>query len=247
MLQTLLDDKLWLKLKPILLDLNIYDKPNLRNIFTGILYRLRTGCPWRYLPDCFGKHNTVFKTFRRWTKLDKFMKIFKQLIKDPDMEWLSIDGTHIRAHQSSAGMGSSKAQAIAKSAGGNSTKIHMIVDAHGNPLDFLVSDGVTHDVKMALELIKNVALKETKLPNADRGYISKDFKSTLLEKGIHRNIPNRNNSLNSNNHMDWHIYKARHVVENIFATLKHFRGLATRYVILPFLISFKSRRFSMVY
>ena len=44
MLQTLLDDKLWLKLKPILLDLNIYDKPNLKNIFTGILYRLRARC-----------------------------------------------------------------------------------------------------------------------------------------------------------------------------------------------------------
>lgn len=90
MLQTLLNDKLWLKLKPIILDLNIYDKPNLRNIFTGILYRLKTGCPWRYLPECFGKYNTVFKTFRRWTKLDKFTKIFKQLIKDPDMEWLAL-------------------------------------------------------------------------------------------------------------------------------------------------------------
>ncbi|MEZ1447013.1 transposase, partial [Klebsiella pneumoniae] len=36
-------------------------------------------------------------------------------------------------------------------------------------------------------------------------------------------------SLKDNSHMDWHIYKARHVVENMFATLKHFRGLATRY------------------
>ena len=169
--RTMLTDKLWLKLKPILLDLNIYDKPNLRNIFTGILYRLKTGCPWRYLPECFGKCNTVFKTFRRWTKLDKFTKIFKQLIKDPDMEWLSIDGTHIRAHQSSAGAGSPKSEAIAKSAGGNSTKIHMIVDAHGNPLDFLVSDGATHDVKVAPELIKKVELKETKILNADRGYV----------------------------------------------------------------------------
>ncbi|MFU2109424.1 transposase [Glaesserella parasuis] len=48
-----------MKLKPIILDLNIYDKPNLRNIFTGILYRLKTGYPWRYLPECFGKYNTV--------------------------------------------------------------------------------------------------------------------------------------------------------------------------------------------
>ncbi len=154
MLQTLLNDKFWLKLKPILLDLNIYDKPNLRNIFTGILYRLKTGAHGDIYQNALEKPNTVFKAFRRWTKLDKFTKIFKQLIKDPDMGWLSIDGTHIRAHQSSAGIGNPKSEVIAKSAGGNSTKIHMIVDAHENPLKFLVSDGATHDVKLAPELIK---------------------------------------------------------------------------------------------
>lgn len=63
------------------------------------------------------------------------------LIQDPDMEWLSIDATHIRAHQSSVGSSDLESQAIAKSAGGNSTKIHLIVDAHGNPLDFIISDG----------------------------------------------------------------------------------------------------------
>ncbi len=98
MLQTILSDKLWLKLKPILLDLNIYDKSNLRNTFSGILYRLRTGCQWRYLPDCFGSSNNIFRAFRRWSKSGKLMKLFKALIKNPDMEWLSVDGTHIRAH-----------------------------------------------------------------------------------------------------------------------------------------------------
>ena len=227
--QTLLNDQLWLKLKPILLDLNIYDKPNLRNIFTGILFRLKTGCQWRYLPECFGKPNTVFKAFRRWSKLDKFSKIFKMLIQDPDMEWLSIDGTHIRAHQSSVGASSLETQAIAKSAGGNSTKIHLIVDAHGNPLDFIISDGVTHDVKIAPDLIGKVYLNETKLLNADRGYISEKVSESLSHQGVHPNIPNKRNSLSGNTHMDWHIYKARHVVENMFTTLKHFRGLATRY------------------
>ena len=227
--QTLLNDQLWLKLKPILLDLNIYDKPNLRNIFTGILFRLKTGCQWRYLPECYGKPNTVFKAFRRWSKLDIFSKVFKILIQDPDMEWLSIDGTHIRAHQSSSGSSDPEFQAIAKSAGGNSTKIHLIVDAHGNPLDFIISDGVTHDVKIAPDLIEKVDLKETKLLNADRGYISENISESLSQQGVHPNIPNKRNSLSGNAHMDWHIYKARHVVENMFATLKHFRGLATRY------------------
>ncbi|GGZ88615.1 hypothetical protein GCM10007161_20180 [Ignatzschineria indica] len=152
--------------------------------------------------------------------MDKFTKLFKQLIKDPDMEWLSIDGTHIRAHQSSVGIGNPKSEAIAKSAGGNSTKIHLIVDTHGNPLDFLVSDGATHDVKVAPELIKEVELKETKILNADRGYISEDFKMSLLKNEVHPNIPNKKNSLKDNSHMDWHICKARRVVENMFATLK---------------------------
>ena len=136
---------------------------------------------------------------------------------------------HIRAHQSSAGYPGSKSQAIAKSAGGNSTKIHLIVDAHGNPLDFIISDGVTHDVKIAPDLIEKVDLNETKLLNADRGYISEKMSEYLSQQGIHPNIPNKRNSLSGNAHMDWHIYKARHVVENMFATLKHFRGLATRF------------------
>ena len=229
MLQTILSDKLWLKLKPILLDLNIYDKSNLRNTFSGILYRLRTGCQWRYLPDCFGSSNNIFRAFRRWSKSGKLMKLFKALIKNPDMEWLSVDGTHIRAHQSSAGAKGSEPQAIAKSAGGNSTKIHLIVDAHGNPIKFIISDGVTHDIKIAPDLIEKVDMKETRVLNGDRGYISEDLSDSLLKQGVHPNIPNRKNSKTGNSHMDWHIYEARHVVENMFATLKHFRGLATRY------------------
>ncbi|WP_026879234.1 transposase, partial [Ignatzschineria larvae] len=55
MSRTMLTDKLWLKLKPILLDLNIYDKPNLRNIVEGILFRMRTGVPWRDIPEQFGR------------------------------------------------------------------------------------------------------------------------------------------------------------------------------------------------
>ena len=77
--RTMLNDQHWSKLKPILLDLNIYDKPNLRYIMEGILYRLRTGCPWRDIPECFGCHNTIFKSFRRWAKSNKLMTLFKKL------------------------------------------------------------------------------------------------------------------------------------------------------------------------
>ena len=71
------------------------------------------------------------------------MKIFKLLASDADIEWLFIDVSSIatqdvRAHQHSAGI---KNQDISKSIGGNSSKIHLAVDAHGNPIEFIISDG----------------------------------------------------------------------------------------------------------
>ena len=48
--RTMLKEEHWTRLKPILLDLNIYDKGNLRNTIEGVLYRMRVGCPWRDLP-----------------------------------------------------------------------------------------------------------------------------------------------------------------------------------------------------
>ena len=53
--RTMLSDEHWLKLKPILRDLNVYNKRNLRNVFEGILYRMKTGCQWRDIPECLEK------------------------------------------------------------------------------------------------------------------------------------------------------------------------------------------------
>ena len=227
--RTMLTDKLWLKLKPILLDLNIYDKPNLRNIVEGILYRMRTGIPWRDIPKRFGRHNTIFKTFSRWSKNNKLLKLFKKLSQDIDCEWLFIDGTYVRAHQHSTGAATNNPQAISKSVGGNSSKIHLIVDACGNPCEFIVTDGTTHDIKVAPELLSKIPLDATDYISADKGYDSESFREIIINQGAKAVIPKKRNTLTNNNHMDWHIYKIRHLVENAFARLKHFRSIATRY------------------
>ena len=223
MLTTIITEEQWQKLKPILLDLNIYDKPSLKETFLGIIYRLKTGCPWRYLPNCYGKANTVFKAFRRWSASGLFYRLFKRLIKNADMEWVSIDATHIRAHQSSAGAAGGDCQHIAKSVGGNSSKIHVAVDAHGNPIEFIVGDGVTHDIKIAPALLGLLDLKGTEFLNADKGYDSEAFRELIHSRGVHAIIPRKKNAKTSNGHMDWLIYQARHVVEKTFASLKHQR------------------------
>src|SRR5436189_6159427 len=69
----------------------------------AVLYRLRTGCPWRDLPARFGHFKTVHQRFSRWAKSGVFERIFKLLSSDPDNEYMMIDATIVRAHQHSAG------------------------------------------------------------------------------------------------------------------------------------------------
>ena len=69
----------------------------------AILYRFRTGCPWRDLPERFGPWKSVHQRFSRWAKSGVFERIFKLLSSDPDNEYMMIDATIVRAHQHSAG------------------------------------------------------------------------------------------------------------------------------------------------
>ena len=56
----MLFDESWMKLKRIMVKSGIYHKSNLRMTVEGILWRLRTGSPWRDLPEDFGAWSTVF-------------------------------------------------------------------------------------------------------------------------------------------------------------------------------------------
>lgn len=72
------------------------------------------------------------------------------------------------------------------------------------------------------------------LPVADsvvggKGYGSKNVRAAIAETGATPIIPRRKGSKLDNDGMDWCLYKYRHLVENAFARLKHFRGIATRY------------------
>ena len=205
----------------------IYDKRNLRKTVEGILYRMRVGCPWRDLPRTFGRWNSVFQKFNRWSLKGKLMLVFKALVQEPDLEWGFIDGSIVKAHQHSAGAASEGNQAIGKSRGGNTTKIHMAVDAHGLPIDFEITGGEVHDCKVAPEFIEK--LPGAHVTVADKGYDSEEVREAIRKKSSIPVIPRKSNSKIGNADMDWCLYKYRHLVENLFARIKHFRGLATRF------------------
>lgn len=137
-----------------------------------------------------------------------------------------IDGSIVRAHQHAAGaLGGQAQEALGRSCGGFSTKIHAKVDAFGLPLTFMLSPGQAHEINMAIPLLNESACDYL---IADRAYDCMEFRNTLAKQGTIAVIPSKNNRLNPIEH-DRHIYKERNCVERFFNRIKSFRRIATRY------------------
>ncbi|VAW91181.1 Mobile element protein [hydrothermal vent metagenome] len=62
----MLTDQHWSKLRYIMLKDRTYNKPSHRNTLEGILFRMRTGCPWRDVPKEFGQWSAIYRRFNLW-------------------------------------------------------------------------------------------------------------------------------------------------------------------------------------
>ena len=74
-----------------------------RMFVEAVLWIARTGSPWRDLPGIFGKWNSVFVRFNRWSEGGVWQRIFAALADDLDFEYLILDSTIVRVHQHAAG------------------------------------------------------------------------------------------------------------------------------------------------
>lgn len=133
-----------------------------RRVINGILFRQRTGLPWRDLPPCFGSWKTVHDRHRRWSADGTWERILRAVQTDADAEgridWsmVSIDSTTCRAHQHAAGA-STRApkvpgrrrsparhrpdEALGRSRGGLTSKIHLAGEGGCRPLGFVSTPG----------------------------------------------------------------------------------------------------------
>jgi transposase len=74
-----------------------------RRVLNGIFWTLRTGSPWRDLPERYGPYTTCYNRFNRWAKAGVWLRIFERLAeRSPDSLHL-IDSSIVRAHQHAAG------------------------------------------------------------------------------------------------------------------------------------------------
>ncbi len=107
-----------------------------------------------------------------------------------------------------------------------STKIHAMVDALGNPIGLFLTGGQAHDLAGADHFLPGMdadTLIADKAYDADKRVIE-----PLAEAGKGIVIPPKANRRVARDY-DRDLYKARHLIENFFAKLKQFRGIATRY------------------
>ena len=109
------------------------------------------GCPLG-VPERFGPWSTAWSRFRRWTAAGVWQRLVEALQREADrarrLDWQThyIDGTIVRAHQHAAGApGGQEEEALGRSCGGFSTKVHVRAEGGGKPMAFVLSGGERHE------------------------------------------------------------------------------------------------------
>jgi transposase len=196
-----------------------------RLFLNAVWYVARTGIPWRDLPERFGLWDTVYQRFHRWCRKRVWQRLFAA-VQDPDLEWLLLDSTVVRAHAHAAGMnGGSDDQALGRSRGGFGTKIHLAVDALGNPVTIHLSPGQDADITHAETLLAD---HHPEAVLADKGYDSDGFVAAVERRGAEAVVPPKKNRVEPREY-DRYLYKQRCGVEQTVGLLKQCRRVATRY------------------
>src|SRR5262245_53580006 len=100
-----LTDDEWERLRPVLPQQRPGPRSRLgdRLFIDAVLYRAKTGMPWRDLPERFGPWKTVYNRFARWARRGVWRRVYKSLQVRVDKTGSIIDGSSIRAHQDAAG------------------------------------------------------------------------------------------------------------------------------------------------
>ncbi|WP_442964363.1 IS5 family transposase [Pseudomonas sp. KNUC1026] len=223
-----------------------------RQMLNGILWVLCSGAPWRDMPEDFGPWSSVYQRFRDWRNQRVFNQMLKRLqlkLNEKgriDLKTWMIDSTAIRASRSASGAGKRGPDepadhALGRSRGGFTTKIHMLCDANGIPLRFLLSGGNASDINYAQPLLDGAHLptvrgrprKRCRWLLADKGYDAEALRQYCDRYRMQPVIPLRMMKRKPKPGLprlfDRPKYAQRNIIERMFGWLKDNRRIVTRY------------------
>ncbi|WP_107481163.1 IS5 family transposase [Streptomyces sp. IMTB 2501] len=242
---------------------------NHRTVINGILFRQRTGIPWRDLPTRFGKWKTCHDRHRRWSADGTWERILRSVQADADAEgridWsvVSVDSTVCRAHQHAAGARRRLTlipgrrrhparhrpdEALGRSRGGLTTKIHLASEGGRRPLAILITPGQWDDAPQLIPVLDRIRVPRPAgghprtRPDylcGDKAYSSRRNRHYLRRRQIRHTIPERRDQRANRQRrgsrggrpsgFDRARYARRNEVERTVNALKGFRAVATRY------------------
>jgi transposase len=232
-------DAQWNVLEPLLHEVRPWAaRPirELRRTIEAIVWRQQNGAKWRAIPAELGPWWMAAQTFLRWAKLGVWERLHRLAQEHHGLElgMVFLDGTVIRAHQKAAGArkeglmpaASAETQALGRSRGGFGTKGHVLADAGGRAIAFVLTPGQAAELPQAEELLG--FLPGTPLWTvADRGYSSHALREAIWDLGSTPAIPTRRNEAPVACRA-W-IYANRERVERLWSRLKEWRAVAARY------------------
>nr|WP_237538210.1 IS5 family transposase [Streptomyces sp. SID4951] len=189
-----------------------------RQLIDGIRWRIRTGAPWRDVPERYGPWDRVYDLFRRWQRDGTWARIVTQLQAQADAKGLitwdvNVDSTVCRAHQHAAGAAkrgtckrsrpaeppsSRPNHGLGRSRGGLTTKIHLAVEQGQKPLSIVITAGQRGDSPQFEPVLETIRVprrgpgRPRRRPDrvrADKAYDSRSNRSYLRSRGIKATIP----------------------------------------------------------
>ena len=216
------------RLKP-LLPTDTRGKPRVddRRVISGIVHVLKSGGRWVDAPAVYGPRKTLYNRFVRWAEKGIWIDMFHALAAagGPPAQVL-IDSSAVKAHRCAAGGKGERNQAIGRSRGGRTTKIHALTDTACRPIAFMLTGGQVADCTAAELLLRR--LPQASIVHGDKGYDSNAIRRQIEGKGAMPNIPPKANRRWKNCFSPF-LYRNRNAIERMFGRLKDFRRIATRY------------------
>ncbi len=200
------------------------DVAALRRFVEAVAYVLRTGTAWEDLPAAFGEPGTAYRRFRRWACKGIWDELFLEGVPTDALETVMLDSSACKAQRYASGARGGGEEALGRSRGGLTTKIHAVVDGFGRPLCFLPTPGQAADCRQARALLEGLTFERL---IGDRGYDTDELRDWAEELGAEAVIPSKRNRKVPIPH-DRRAYKGRHKVENLFCRTKDFTRITLR-------------------
>ncbi len=172
-----------------------------RSVLNAILYVAEQECTWRGLPAHFGTWHTLSTRMNRWAKKGVLDRVFAELqrleIMRVKVEVLSLDSTVVKVHPDGTGaLEKHGAQALGKSRGGWTTKLHRVAAKDRNAVGFSWSGGQEGDGPQGRTLLHRMVLPDTaRCLVMDKAYEGDETRKLVASRGLEPVVPPKANRI----------------------------------------------------